>query len=69
MRPGAQLSDADRDGTSYNCDGRYSYRSDGAEFLDFSKRGLKPDSPRYHSLHQNLDGIASLVWRCSTGTA
>jgi hypothetical protein len=63
VRPGAGAvaNEADRGGISYNCDGRYSYRSDGAEFLDFSKRGLKVDSPQYHSLYQNLGGLASLT--------
>ena len=63
VRPGdgAPLNETDRNGISYNCDGLYSYRSDGAEFLDFSKRGLKADSPRYHSLDQNLGGLASLT--------
>ncbi len=63
VRPGegARANEADWDGISYNCDGRYSYRADGAEFLDFTKRGLKADSPQYHSLYQNLGGLASLT--------
>ncbi len=63
VRPGdgARATVTNGDDISYNFQGRYSYRADGAEFLDFSNQGLKADSPRSHSLYQNLGGLASLT--------
>ncbi len=40
--------------------GRYSYRSDGATFLDFYEQGTRDDDRQKHQLLQSLGGISSI---------
>ena len=41
--------------------GRFVYRSDGAEFLEFSAQGLGADARQSRSLSQNLGGVATVT--------
>jgi len=58
---GARAADASLNGYGRDYQGRYSLRSDGAEFLDLYERGLTDDDRQSHSLLQNLGGTSSVT--------
>ena len=56
---GVAQSQEERDGSTRDYQGRFMYRSDGAEFLEFADRVPNADAPQIHSLTQNLGGLAT----------
>jgi len=58
---GAGAAGVDLAKSTQDYQGRYRYRSDGAEFLDLYSRGTNPDQRQEHELLQNLGGRSSLT--------